>query len=73
MRKIEEVRGRPKYGSAVPWLRRNRAKAALSVSGGLTAEDKKMHDDILEVGDGERGPQTKGINPEVYLRDIPIQ
>jgi hypothetical protein len=73
MRKIEEIKGMPKYGGAVPWLRRNRAKAASAVSGGLADKDEKMHDDVLEVGDGEGSSRIKGIKPEVYLHDVLVR
>jgi hypothetical protein len=39
------------------------------------ADNRKYatHDHVLEVGDGERSPRIKEINPKVYLRDVPVR
>jgi hypothetical protein len=35
----------------------------MAVSGDAANNNKKMHDDVLKVGDGERSPRIKRIRP----------
>jgi hypothetical protein len=48
----------------------HREDGATVVLGSAASNDNKMHDDVLEVGDGERRSRVKGIKPEVYLHDV---
>jgi hypothetical protein len=50
-----------------------RQDGATVVLGGTANNDDKMHDDVLEVGDGERSSWVKGIKPEVYLHDVLVR
>jgi hypothetical protein len=50
-----------------------REDGATVVLGSAANNDDKMHDDVLEVGDGERSSRIKRIKPEVYLHDVLVR